>query len=308
VLKRLAISAMTLFLVIALPLQATRRSAESASASVPPQPPATEVPLPSPPNHTYVTIPTRLGVTQGFLLVEPPKALASLIVFVGGSGEILPGGALARSQVGTAGMTVFAPGGLFMSVREQLAALGFRIAIVDVPSDQSSLDGFRTTPEHAQDIRAVIAYLKHRDRKPVWLVASSRGSVSAASVAASLQDSDAPEGIVLASSILREAGGRDPTTVFDVPLAKIRIPVLILHHEQDACPATPFAAVPELVRALSGSLSVQVRSFTGGDSGTGNPCGSTHHHGFVGQTDTVVASVGRYIRTSIHFASKAAHP
>jgi hypothetical protein len=101
---------------------------------------------------------------------------------------------------------------------------------------------------------------------------------------------------VLLSSLLRPAGGPEPATVFNVALGAIRVPVLIVHHEQDACPATPFGDVPALVSALRGGRSPVVHSLNGGGPISGNPCGARHHHGFAGQEEAVVDAIAKFIR------------
>ncbi len=265
-------------------------------AAVAPAP--TEVPLAGLPHSSYVTIPTRPGVTQSFLLIEPERAVANLIAFAGGSGEIRqPGGMM---PIGPTGLAPFFTDTLVLRSRERLAAAGLRVAVLDIPSDQSSLDQFRTTPEHAQDIAAVIAFLRRRGGGPVWLLGTSRGSISAAHGAAALHGREGADGVVLASSILRPGPGRDPATVFSVPLGEIRIPVLVVHHEQDQCPVTLFADVPPLLAALAHAPEKKLQSFTGGGPAAGNPCGAQHHHGYVGQADAVAAAVTRTIRAHLH--------
>jgi hypothetical protein len=56
------------------------------------------------------------------------------------------------------------------------------VAIVDAPSDRQGfpfrfLSGFRQTPAHAADIKAVIAWLREHVEAPVWLIGTSRHRV-----------------------------------------------------------------------------------------------------------------------------------
>jgi hypothetical protein len=66
------------------------------------------------------------------------------------------------------------------------------VAIVDPPSDRSSLYGFRITRAHALDIKGVIAYLRQQAPVPVWLVGTSYGTVSAIKVADWLAEGGGP--------------------------------------------------------------------------------------------------------------------
>jgi pimeloyl-ACP methyl ester carboxylesterase len=147
------------------------------------------------------TIPTRPGVTESFVLITPPRAPeASLVLFMGGRGAL----GLARGRIGPRNTN------FLVRNRHRFAERGFLGAVVDVPSDrtQDALVRFRTSAEHAADVRALIAALRAEAPVPVWLVGTSMGSVSAASVAARLTDGG-PDGVVLTSSVMganREMG------------------------------------------------------------------------------------------------------
>ncbi|MGT2490597.1 hypothetical protein ACU4GD_08910 [Cupriavidus basilensis] len=73
-------------------------------------------------------------------------------------------------------------------------------ATIDLPF----LNGFRQSAEHAEDARAVIAWMRGHTSLPVWLAGTSRGTQSVAAIAIRLADGGGPDGIVLTSTILRE--------------------------------------------------------------------------------------------------------
>jgi hypothetical protein len=183
------------------------------------------------------TIPSRPDVTESFVLIHPSRPpVASVVLFMGGRGAL----GLQRGPL-TPRNTNF-----LVRTRQRFAEKGFLVAVVDVPSDRTSqaLVGFRTSAEHATDVRALIATLHAAAPVPVWLVGTSMGSVSAANAAARLSDGG-PDGIVLTSSVMgrsREMG----ESLQDVALDRIRVPVLIVHHRDDTCPpaATPTRAGP----------------------------------------------------------------
>jgi hypothetical protein len=91
---------------------------------------------------------------------------------------------------------------------------------------------------HAADLKAVIAWVRKSSRTPVWLVGTSRGTQSVAYVATELSGTDGPDGIVLTSTILTDGKSR---AVPAMPIGKIRIPVLVVHHEQDGCTLCSFS-------------------------------------------------------------------
>jgi hypothetical protein len=74
-------------------------------------------------------------------------------------------------------------GNFLIRTRQLFAERGLMVAVVDAPSDRQSppyLGGFRQTPEHAADLKAVIARLRQNAKAPVRLVGTSRETQSAA--------------------------------------------------------------------------------------------------------------------------------
>src|SRR5262249_4072680 len=137
--------------------------------------------------------------------------------------------------------------------RELFVYQGLAVAIVDAPSDRQGfstryLSGFRQTPAHAADIKAVIAWLRERGQTPVWLIGTSLGTLSVGYVATQLTGRDGPDGIVLTSTIL--AGSADIRPVPAMALETVRIPVLVVHHEQDGCRFCRFRDMPALMQKL----------------------------------------------------------
>jgi len=131
-------------------------------------------------------MPTRSGVTETYLLIRnPPTATpkVAVIAFVGGFGVI----ELAGKQV----PLKFGPSTNFLiRVRNDLVDADFAEVVVEVPSDklpQGMSDEFRLGPDHLTDIRAVLADMKKRfpDAR-VFLMGTSRGTISAAALAAKL--------------------------------------------------------------------------------------------------------------------------
>ena len=151
-----------------------------------------------------VDIPTRTGVTQRLLVLEPavpPKAV--VLNFAGGHGGL---------QIGPDGSMAWGEGNFVVRTRKLLAEQGLVVAVVDAPSDKQSppyLSGRRQTPEHMADIRAAIAWARQKYQLPVWLVGTSRGTQSVAFLATELQGQDGPDGIVLTGILFAVTkGGR----------------------------------------------------------------------------------------------------
>jgi hypothetical protein len=219
------------------------------------------------------------------VVISPPDPKAAVVLIPGGHGGL---------QIFANGSFKWGDGNFLVRTRQLFADQGFTVALVDAPSDRQSppfLGGFRQKPEHASDIKAVIAWLREQSKVPVWLVGTIRGTQSAAYVATELSGPDGPDGIVLSSTVLSDDKSRP---VPAMPLGKIRIPVLVVHHEQDGCAHCAFANVPALMEKLATSPRKEVLSFKGGQN-KGNPCEAMAYHGFNGLEREVVQQTAAWI-------------
>jgi pimeloyl-ACP methyl ester carboxylesterase len=231
---------------------------------------------------TVVDIPTRAGVTQRLLVLAPPQPRAAVLLFAGGHGglQIFPNGSMKWGE-----------GNFLVRTRELFAQQGLFVVVVDTPSDRSNLQGFRQQPEHAADIKAIIAWTRATAKVPVWLVGTSRGTQSVGYAATELAGAQGPDGIVLTSTILVDARSRP---VPAMPLEKIRVPVLVVHHENDGCPQCGFSNIPALMGKLGNAPRSQLLAFKGGVS-KGDPCEAFAHHGFNGIEQDVVQQTAAWI-------------
>ena len=230
-------------------------------------------------------VPTRPGVTQRLLLIEPPGAKAVVVLYAGGHGGL---------QISPQGTLRWGKGNFLIRSRQLFADEGLAVAVVDAPSDRQDgayFNGFRQTREAAEDARILIAWLRSRTKLPVWLVGTSRGTQSAAFIATELHGPEGPDGIVLTSSVLTDKQGR---AVPDMPLAKIGVPVLVVHHEDDQCSSCLFSGVSWIMRGLSAAPRTELIAMRGGQD-TGDPCEAFAHHGYNGLEHDVVARIAAWI-------------
>ena len=234
-----------------------------------------------------VDIPTRPGITQRFVYVAAENPKASAILFPGGHGglQILPNGSFKWGEEN-----------FLVRTRQLFEKNGLSAAVVDAPSDRQAapfLGGFRQRPEHVEDIKTVIAWLKQQANVPVWLVGTSMGTLSAAFIAIQVAPSGGgPDGLVLTSTILSLDVGRP---VPAMPLEKIAIPVLVVHHEKDGCKYCAYSQIPSLMEKLSSTPKKELLTFKGGES-RGDPCEALAYHGFNGLENDVVARIAGWIR------------
>lgn len=232
-----------------------------------------------------VDIPTRPGVTQRMLVLTPARPKAAVVLIAGGHGGL---------QIGDDGRFNWGAGNFLVRTRQLFADRDLLVAVLDAPSDRQRapfLSGFRQTPEHLADIQAVIAWLRKEAGLPVWLAGTSRGTQSAGYVATALVGGEGPDGIVLTSTILTDPKGR---AVPAMPLDRLRIPVLVVHHEQDGCKLCSFSAIPSLMDKLDNAPRKQILAFRGG-ADHGDPCEAFAHHGFNGQEAEVVGRITDWI-------------
>ncbi|MCR4301135.1 MAG: hypothetical protein NUV51_05945 [Sulfuricaulis sp.] len=233
-----------------------------------------------------VDIPTRSGVTQQILLLTPTTRRAAVILFAGGHGGL---------RISSSGDFSWGEGNFLVRTRQQFADKSFVVAVVDASSDRQSepyLSGYRQTAEHVSDIKAVIAWLRSHANVPVWLIGTSRGTQSAAYVATELSDdAEGPDGLVLTATILTDNKSRP---VPDLPMQKLKIPVLVVHHEQDGCKKCPFSAVPDLMKKLYAATRKELLTFHGGNN-VGDPCEARAYHGFNGLEQDVVDKIAAWI-------------
>lgn len=238
------------------------------------------------PSARVVELPTRPGVTQRLLVLAPPTPKAAVLLFPGGHGGL---------QLQPDGSMKWGAGNFLVRTRQLFAEQDLLVAVVDAPSDRQSspfLQGFRQTAEHAADVKAVIAWARDTAKVPVWLVGTSRGTQSVAYLTTELAGPDGPDGAVLTSTILRDDKGRP---VPDMPLEKLRVPVLVVHHEQDGCAHCPFGDVPGLMQKISQAPRKQLIAVRGGED-RGNPCEAAGYHGFKGLEQDVVPQIAAWIQ------------
>ena len=256
---------------------------------------------------------TRPGVTVRLLVLTPDKPSAVAVLFAGGRG-------LVSIENGTTTNQNF-----LVRSREIFAQHGLVAVVVGPPSDRlfSAPDGsgtiglgfgFRRSPEHADDIAAVVLRMRVlAPGLPVWLVGTSRGSTSAAYGVMRLADMSgaAPDGIVLTSSLAIPVPPQTTPTDGDslllvgtasgsegLSLSQIQVPVLAMHHVNDQCFVTPYAGLQPLLQQLTGAARLKGLAIHGGDTPIGDPCEALHFHGFIGIEGSVVARIAHWIKTA----------
>ena len=214
-------------------------------------------------------------------VMQNPSATATVILLPGGdagTGKIVDGkpsseNFLSRSR------------GHFLS--ENL-----NVIVVYRASDLTGLDySYRVSKDHIGEISKVIAYAKQTFNKPVWLIGTSRGTVSGTATAIALGDSQV-QGLVLTSSVTSKKTG----AITSQNIGTLTIPILVIHHKNDACKI----CVPhEASRITSELRSAPVKKFVmieGGSNPQGDPCEAKHWHGFINYEKETVKLITDWIK------------
>lgn len=229
-----------------------------------------------------VKVDTRPGVTVSVWFMPRPNATATVVLLPGGSGGIGMKHGVPMSE------------NFLVRSRDLFAQQGLNVAVVGRPSDVKRLDyEFRIDPRHMEDLRRVVTYLKKMDAKlPVWLIGTSRGTISATAAAIDFGEHELA-GIVLTSSVTSaKKTGAVPTQRLD----RIRIPVLVMHHERDACKVCVPQEVPYILRGLVNAPVKKLIMVSGGANPSGNPCEALHWHGYIGMEREAVDTIADWIK------------
>lgn len=227
-----------------------------------------------------ITLPTRDGVTQSYLLLQPPSGApqAVAVLFPGGGGNIRlrPEG----SQI------KFSPGNFLVRSRNEFVQRGVAAALMDAPSDQQSgmNDDFRSGARHQSDVQAVVADLYQRfPAIPIFFVGTSRGTVSAGYLGRTVTG---VAGVVLTSSVFLAGKRAGAAGLSGFDFSSIKSPVLLVHHRLDGCNVTPYRAAQQLADRFP------LVSVSGGKPAESTPCEALSEHGFLGkEAETVEAIV-----------------
>jgi hypothetical protein len=238
---------------------------------------ADEIPL-----GTVVDVATR-GVIVPMYAVWKKDAVATVVLYSGGGGGY--------GKIGENGW----PGSQNFLIRSAriFAAHPFNVVLVGRASDVPDLDGFvRTGENHDQDNQAIFRTIKLKSAAPIWLIGTSMGTIS---VTAAAIKNGGPNiaGIVLTSSVTSSTvKGAVPTQELD----KITVPVLVVHHQRDACKiCIPYEA-KNMTESMKNAPVKKTILLDGGSGPSGNPCQALHYHGFIRMEKEVVDLIAAWVK------------
>ena len=222
------------------------------------------------------------GVSVPIYAVWNKAAVASVVLYSGGGGGF--------GKIGPDGW----PSSMNFLIRSAklFSAHPFNVILVGRATDVSTLDGpTRIGDDHDRDNQAIFRAIKAKSAAPIWLVGTSMGTISA--TAAAIRDPGSNiAGIVLTSSV---TAYRVKGSVPSQDLTKIKVPVLVLHHERDACKiCTPYEA-KDIAAGLKNAPIKKTVLVSGGEGASGNPCEALHYHGFIGMEKEAVDLIANWV-------------
>ena len=219
---------------------------------------------------------------------ENKDAKATLVMLPGGSWNIGNVDAGSGALTGTNFLIRTIP--LFL---EQ----GFNVVTMYKPDAAGDLrDSVRRAgQEHQKDVLTLVEKAQSLGR-PVWLLGTSLGAISAVNAVSSKQGSGAA-GLVISAAVANKNSAQRASTL-DFSLEEIRLPVYVSGHEKDECATTPPSTTREIAKRLTGSKNVVLKMTQSGSNPTGNPCGPTHWHGYINAEAEVVKQMVEFIKTN----------
>ena len=235
----------------------------------------------------FVELKPRTGVTLPIYVIQPDHPKAAVILLPGGNGIIKLGPGGPEKE-----------GNFLVRTRDRFAGNGLMAVVMDAPSDlqerKKGLKGKRLTGENLADIKAIVDFARKQANVPVWLVGTSRGTISASYVAS--REPSLVNGIVLTSTV-SNSGKKGAASVADVDLEKITVPVLLVHHKQDNCNVSPASGIKGIAAKLSNAKLVETKLFSGGKEKQGKQCKGFSYHGFFKIEDEVVRYISDWIKS-----------
>jgi pimeloyl-ACP methyl ester carboxylesterase len=210
-----------------------------------------------------------------------PDATATLI--------LLPGG---HAGTGKTADGKPSSGNFLVRIRDNLYQQKFNVLIVFRASDMDTMEyNYRVSTKHVRELEKVIDYASSTFKKPVWLVGTSRGTVSGTAAAIALGNKKV-QGLVLTASITNSMQG----AISSQAIEGLQMPVLVVHHEQDACSYCRADQAKDIPSYLKASPFKRAYIVNEGFDPRGNVCEAFHWHGFINSETSTANLIAEWIK------------
>ena len=237
-----------------------------------------------------VTIDTTFIVRTPSVRLDKPArhARASVVLMTGGNGLL---------GLDANGNIINSTGNFLIRSADQFLRRGLNVMMADTaPAHASGIDlGFRLSATHATQLQGFVNAAMTRWGKPVWVVGTSNGSVSAVTAAGIMPALSGLRGVVLTSTVTNLSANPANQTTFDLYVSRITLPTFVVWHRHDHCAFSPPAGSAALVASIPSSIKAS-EAFQGGHSVATDPCGAFSEHGYAGIEADVVEEISDFIR------------
>lgn len=207
-------------------------------------------------------------------LIETAKPKAVVLLFIGGDGllDLKPDGSTTKEN------PLNRSAGLWQSY-------GINSVLVDSPFDlgDARRGNIRGKSEHLARVESTVKYYKNKFNVPVWIFGHSMGTVTAIQFANQSERSSAVSGIIIAGTHIGENLS-----------ANFSKPVMAIHHQKEACAATPITASESIIKGRGKETKSELVMIDGGEN-VGKACMGLAYHGFNKVEDQMVSAAARFI-------------
>jgi hypothetical protein len=231
------------------------------------------------------------------VLLKPANPKGAVILLAGGDGrlDITPDGEITKLRLNQ-----------LVRTRALYERSGYVTLVPDIaPSFKVGASGvvdlYRASRAFAQDIGAMVKYLRGITPRPIVAVGTSRGSLSVANAVAKLkgEGNQRPDAAVLTSAFLRVGAHVPSPTVFKIANGDAKlldVPTMLVWHVADTCPDTSAAIVGPFRAWYQGSgRKLMEKSFSGGRPAESEPCEAFAPHGFYGLDPEVAGAITGFV-------------
>jgi dienelactone hydrolase len=207
-------------------------------------------------------------------LIETSKPKAVVLLFIGGDGvlDLKPDGSTTKQNP--------------LNRSAQLwKSYGINSVLVDSPYDlgDARRGNVRGKSQHLTRVESVVQYYKNKFNVPVWIFGHSMGTVTAVQFANQSERSASVSGIIIAGTHI----GENLSNNFSKP-------VMAIHHQKEACAATPISASESIIKRRSKETKSELVMIDGGED-VGLPCMGLAYHGFNKVEDQMVGAAAKFI-------------
>jgi hypothetical protein len=172
---------------------------------------------------------------------------------------------------------------------------GLNVMMADAtPAHPTGLTfAIRLSAAHAAELQGFVNAASIRWGKPVWVVGTSNGSISAVTAAGFLPALAGLRGVVLTSPVTNLTLGTQPT--FNLFAQRITVPTQVVWHQDDHCSFSPPAGSAGLFTQIPSTDKASL-AFEHGHSVATDPCGAFSEHGYAGLEQKVVKEIAEFVR------------